>query len=86
MQFTEFLGSPVVRTLLSLPRAQVQSLVRKLKSHKPDSVAKINESKNTETENKTQKNGKLFNMYLFIFLKGCGELRTAPTPGLSWRY
>ena len=31
----EFPGGPVVRTPLPLPRAQVQSLVRELGSHKP---------------------------------------------------
>ena len=33
-------GSPVVRTLLSLPRVQVQSLARELRSHKPSSMTK----------------------------------------------
>ena len=32
--FWEFLGSPVVRTVLPLQGAWVQSLVRKLRSHK----------------------------------------------------
>ena len=45
MQLTEFLGGPVVRTLLSLPGAWVQSLVRKLRSHKPDIVAKKKKKK-----------------------------------------
>ena len=38
----EFPGSPVVTTLLSLPRAQVHSLVRELRFHKPCGVAKKN--------------------------------------------
>lgn len=33
----------MVKTLLSLPRVQVQSLVRELKSHKPHVVAKKRE-------------------------------------------
>jgi len=37
----EFPGSPVVTTLLSLPRAQVHSLVRELRSHKLHSAANI---------------------------------------------
>ena len=32
-------GSPMVRTLFSLPRAQVQNLVGELRSHKPGSAA-----------------------------------------------
>lgn len=37
----EFPGSPVVTTLLSLPKAQVHSLVRQLRSHKLHSAANI---------------------------------------------
>ena len=37
----DFLGSPVVATLLSLPRAQLQSLVGELRSCKLHGVAKI---------------------------------------------
>ena len=36
----EFPDSPVVKTLLSLQRAWVQSLVKKLRSHKLHSTAK----------------------------------------------
>ena len=36
----EFPASPVIRTVFSLPRAQVQSLVRELRSHRPCALAK----------------------------------------------
>ena len=39
----EFPGGPVVRTLLSLPGAWVQPLVRELKSHEPCGQQKKNE-------------------------------------------
>ena len=36
----EFPGGPVLELVASLPRAQVQSLVGELRSHKPRCVAK----------------------------------------------
>ena len=41
----DFPGVPVVKTLLPLQRAQVQSLVGELKSHMPHSVVKQNKTK-----------------------------------------
>ena len=47
--FGEFAGGPVVRTLLSLLRARVQSLVGELRSHNPHGVAKKYKHKHRQT-------------------------------------
>ena len=39
-RWQEFPGGPMVRTVLSVPRARVRSLVRELRSHKPCGTAK----------------------------------------------
>ena len=51
MGHRNFPGSPVVRTLLSLPRAQVHSLVGKLRFHKPCGMAKKLKKKKKKKKN-----------------------------------
>ena len=55
-------GSPVVKTLLSLQGAQVQSLVRELRSHMPHGTAP------TSPKNKTLKNKNVRWRWIFFFL------------------
>ena len=70
----EFPGSAVVRTplsLLSLPRAQVQSLVRKLGSHKPGGVAKKKKKKKVPKEITT-------NLELYNFISSTPYIEVKP--------
>ena len=49
--FGEFSGGPVVKTVFSLPRAQVQSLGGELRPHKSHGVAKKKRERERKKKN-----------------------------------
>ena len=56
----EFLGGPVVRTLLSSPRVWVDSLVRELRFHKLWDMAKNNKIKKKKKKEREGKSEEIF--------------------------